>query len=256
MFNIVSYWWRLVATGFCFSMFGFGGLLLSFIIFPCQKLVIRNSEQQKQVARKTVHYSFRLFVRLMTSFGVLGLDLSKAKSLNNINGQLVIANHPSLIDVVVLISIIPNADCVVKAHLFRNPFLRGVVRSTGYISNNDPIELIKECAQSLSAGNNLIIFPEGTRTEPGNPVKFQRGAANIAVRCRADITAVNIDLTPTTLTKQDSWYNIPERRAVFSAEVVGNVPKLPELESSKINKQVRQYSQILESYFNRVVNIK
>ena len=94
-----------------------------------------------------------------------------------------LANHPSLIDVVVLISIIPNADCVVKAHLFKNPFLRGVVKNTGYISNADPEGLLVDCKKSLAAGNNLIIFPEGTRTKVGQAVKFQRGAANIALRC-------------------------------------------------------------------------
>ena len=249
--NIAFYMWRLVATGFCFTMFGIGGLFLSLIVFPVQILIVHNPRKQKKMARKTVHYAFKLFVSLMVLTGVLRLNTVKAKQLTQIQGHLVLSNHPSLIDVVVLLSIIENADCVVKAHLFKNPFVRGVVKRTGYISNESPAGLIEDCEASLAEGNNLIIFPEGTRTTPGQEVKFQRGAANIAVRCQAKVATVFIKVEPTTLTKLDSWYNIPEKKVVFSAEVLDNSPGIPEYNPNTINRQVRQYSQALESYFNK-----
>ena len=73
----------------------------------------------------------------------------------------------------------PNADCVVKAQLFRNPFMRGVISSTGYISNADPDKLLDDCADSLAKGNNLIIFPEGTRVAPGDKPPLQSGFAGL-----------------------------------------------------------------------------
>ncbi len=262
MFKALNHFWRILATGFCFACFGLGGVFLTLFIFPLQKLFIKEQAKQKQVARKTVHYTFKFFIGLMAFTGVFSFDLARAKKLSQINGQLVLANHPSLIDVVVLISIIPNADCVVKAHLFSNPFLRGVVKNTGYISNADPEGLLTDCQASLAAGNNLIIFPEGTRTRPGQEIKFQRGAANIALRCLSGdkenakgsgfstgISTVLIQVNPTTLTKSEPWYKVPEVKAQFSAELVENSLTPPEFDSDNVSKQVRVYNQTLEGFF-------
>jgi hypothetical protein len=95
----------------------------------------------------------------------------------------VLANHPTLIDVVFLISLLPNADCVVK-RVACNPFMRGPVRAAGYISNDDGAGLVDDCIAAVRAGGSLVIFPEGTRSVPGQPPRLQRGAANIAVRGR------------------------------------------------------------------------
>lgn len=255
MFKALNHFWRILATGFCFACFGLGGIFLTLFIFPLQKLLIKGKVKQKQAARKTVHYTFKFFIGLMAFTGVFSFDLQRAKRLSKMNGQLVLANHPSLIDVVVLISIIPNADCVVKAHLFTNPFLRGVVKNTGYISNADPEGLLSDCQTSLKAGNNLIIFPEGTRTKPGQVIKFQRGAANIALRCLSDndedsgISTVLIRVNPTTLTKSEPWYKVPESKAKFSAELVENSLTPPGFDSDNVSKQVRLYNQTLEDFF-------
>ncbi len=268
MLKTLNHFWRIVATGFCFACFGLGGVFLTLFIFPLQKLFIKEQGKQKQAARKTVHYTFKFFIGLMTFTGVFSFDLARAKKLSEMNGRLVLANHPSLIDVVVLISIIPNADCVVKAHLFSNPFLRGVVKNTGYISNADPEGLLIDCQASLAAGNNLIIFPEGTRTKPAQEIKFQRGAANIALRClsgkakvkgriensddsgfNSGIGTVLIQVKPTTLTKSEPWYKVPEHKAQFSAELIENSLISPSFDKSNISKQVRLYNQVLERFF-------
>jgi len=260
MLKTLNHLWRILATGFCFACFGLGGLLLTLFVFPLQKLFIKDITKQKQKARTTVHYTFKFFIGLMAFTGIFSFDLKQAKQLAKKEGQLVLANHPSLIDVVVLISIIPNADCVVKAHLFKNPFLKGVVKNTGYISNADPEGLLVDCEKSLSAGNNLIIFPEGTRSKVGQALKFQRGAANIALRClkhlsknteqiNNNISTVIIRVVPSTLTKSEPWYKVPEHKATFSAELVSNSLSLPKVDKENISKQVREYNQKLETFF-------
>ena len=263
MLKSLNHLWRIFATGLCFFCFGFGGVLLTFFFFPLQKLFIKNLIEQKKSARKTVHYTFKFFIGLMAFLGVFRFDLAHAKALAKLQGQLVLANHPSLIDVVVLISIIPNADCVVKAHLFRNPFLRGVVKNTGYISNDDPEELLADCRRSLAAGNNLIVFPEGTRTSIGKKPKFQRGAANIALRCltqykpsegmdvKNNISTVILRVEPTTLTRSEPWYKVPKHKALFSAVLTSNSLSLPVMNKENISKQVREFNQTLECYFNK-----
>lgn len=249
--NLLNYLWRLFATATCFSLFGFGGLILTLFVFPVQKLCISGEQAQKRAARKTVHYSFRFFIATMAFTRIFEFELRNKDELAQLQGQLILANHPSLIDVVVLLSIIPNADCVVKAHLFSNPFIRGVIKNAGYISNADPEALLVACKSSLEQGNNLIIFPEGTRTVPGKELVFQRGAANIALRCEVPITTVLIGVTPSTLTKSESWYQIPNKKAKFMLQLTRNTPLISIADEMPMSKQVRHYCRELESYFKQ-----
>ncbi len=249
----INHWWRILATGICFSYFGIGALILTIFVFPLQKLYYQNKLKRKKVARKTVHTTFKWFISFMQFSGIFLFDLKNVQQLKTLKGHLILANHPSLIDVVVLISVIPNADCVVKAHLFKNPFLRGVVTNTGYISNQDPEGLLIDCEQTLATGNNLIIFPEGTRTKKGKSVSFLRGAANIAVRCQAKITCVLIDVQPPTLTKSEAWYKVPKEKANFKAKIIEGFPDMPDYLTETVSQDVRKYNRGLEQYFKKKI---
>jgi len=249
----MNYYWRLVATGFCFFMFGLGGLIVPLIASPLLWIVYRDIEVRKQKSRKMVHCLFKLFVFLLQESGVSRFYIKDEEKLKNLQGHIIMANHPSLIDVVVLISIIPNADCVVKADLFSNPFMKGILNTTGYISNENTDGLIGDCDKSLANGNNLIIFPEGTRTTPGKAMKFQRGAANIALRCRAPVTTVLIKVTPTTLTKSEKWYQIPEKRFEFSLQIPNKILKFDYVDNVVLSLKSRQYTAALEQHFNEEI---
>lgn len=248
--RLIGLCWRVLATGLCFIVFGIGGLLLTLLVFPLQSIVVADEASRKAKARSTVHYCFKFFVGLMHYSGVIRFHIHNKKELANLSGRLVLANHPSLIDVVVLISVIKNADCVVKAHLFNNPFMRGVIRNTGYISNEDPEELLRDCEQSLSNGNNLIIFPEGTRSVPHQILKFKRGAANIALRCNAPISTVLIKVQPNTLTKGTPWYKVAPYQAHFTLRQT-NQQFNSQLHNASdiVAKQSRQLTTNLQHYF-------
>ncbi len=128
---------------------------------------------------------------------------------------------------VCLISLLPNADCVVKRAVACNPFMRGPVRAAGYISNDDGAGLVDDCVAAVHAGGTLVIFPEGTRSVPGQPPRLQRGAANIAVRGRLDITPVRITCSPPTLTKGQKWYRVPSRRFHVRLQIGEDIPIAP-----------------------------
>lgn len=213
---------RIILTGLAFALFGLGCIVLSLVVLPLQRVIYQNSEQRKKLARKTVHLGFRWFMWVAQSLKLCTVSVEQAQQYKNMRGQVVLANHPCLIDVVLLISLIPNADCVVKAHLFKNPFIRGVINCTGYITNSDPEGLILDCEKSLLSGNNLIIFPEGTRSDPEQTFfSFQRGAANIILRTGAPFKLFKLSVTPSTLTKSDKWYDVPPERFVLS---LSNMP--------------------------------
>jgi 1-acyl-sn-glycerol-3-phosphate acyltransferase len=210
--------WRVCATGLCFSGFGMGGLLLHALVFPLLRLTVRQEERRARIARMLIHHTFRAFVRLMRMLGVASVEVRGADKLHR-EGLLVLANHPSLIDVVLLMALLRGADCIVKSSLAHNVFTRGPVRAAGYVCNDSGAGLVDDCIASLRAGNNLIIFPEGTRTPRAGAARLQRGAANVAIRGGVDVTPVRITVSPPTLAKGDKWYRIPEQRAHFLIEV-------------------------------------
>ena len=217
-----AYYWRLIATGLSFALFGFGGLCLRLIVFPVLGCLPGDAIRQRERARATVSRLFWLFIRSMARMGVLTYEVQGAERLGR-PGQMIIANHPSLIDVVFLIGLVRNANCVVKQSLWQNPFTRSPVRATQYISNDGSVDMLDTAANALREGQTLIIFPEGTRTQPGHAPAFHRGGAAIALRGATIITPVVIKVSPTTLTKAEPWYRIPKRRVHFSLRVGADI---------------------------------
>lgn len=217
----------------------------------------RNDDyQRKYRARKVVHQVFKGFVNYMRVVGILSLDIENEEQLNQYSGKLIIANHPSLIDVVVLISLIENADCVVKAGLWKNPFLKGVVNNTGYLNNeDDPETFLNDCCKTFEEGNNLVVFPEGTRSTKDAPLKFKRGAANIAIRTRVNIVPIIITVTPTTLTKELAWYQIPDKK--FTVKLVVNPEFSTEkyTETESVSNSVRELTRDLVQYYNEELSV-
>ena len=137
-----------------------------------------------------------------------------------LGNQLILANHPTLIDVVILISLFPQVDCVIKEAVTRNPAMRMLVGTANYISNREPADLLESCTSRLRSGAILLLFPEGTRTVPGSPLKFKPGAAEVALQARAKILPVVVDCQPQFLAKNEPWYYIPPRAPHFDIRVL------------------------------------
>jgi 1-acyl-sn-glycerol-3-phosphate acyltransferase len=215
--------WRVLATGFCFACFGVGGLALGILVFPVLNLLVRDRQRRALLAKQVIHHAFRFFVGLMRRMGVLSYEVSGLSRLRP-GGQLILANHPTLIDVVFLVAFIERADCIVKGALARNPFTRGPVRAAGYVFNDSGSGLIEDCVASVRGGNNLIICPEGTRSAPDGTLRLHRGAARVALLGEVDIVPVRIHCSPATLAKGGKWYRVPARRVHFQIEVGDAIP--------------------------------
>ncbi|PUA19799.1 1-acyl-sn-glycerol-3-phosphate acyltransferase [Glaciimonas sp. PCH181] len=216
MLRQASRCWRVGATGFSFLTFGCGGLLLGCAVFPLLGLFVRARERRIVIARQIISMAFRVFIALLRGLCVLRYEITGLERLNR-RGLLILANHPSLIDTVFLMAFVNGADCIVKSQLWKNPITGGPVRAAGYISNDSGVGLMADCIASLQHGNNLIIFPEGTRTD--GPIKLKRGAANIAVRNLSNVTPVVIRCFPRTLVKGEKWWRVPPVTAHFSIDV-------------------------------------
>ncbi|MCL2872551.1 MAG: 1-acyl-sn-glycerol-3-phosphate acyltransferase [Betaproteobacteria bacterium] len=248
--------WRILATGFCFMLFGLYGVLILCLVFPLLRLLVWRRARRQALARDIVHWAFQLFCKVMTTVGVISFEVRGLEKLQR-RGLLIVANHPSLIDVVMLISLLRQPDCVVKAAAWRNPFMLGPIALCGFIRNQDGAQLIEDCIASVRRGSNLIVFPEGTRTRieallqrQVNPL--QRGAANIAVRGGLPMTPVVITVTEPMLTKQQPWYKAPRRRPHFVLNVLDDMDVAHFVPSdTPPSLAARVVTERLSEFFNR-----
>ena len=181
---------------------------------------MRDTIRRRKIARWTVTGGFYIFIEIMSGLGALRYRITGNEIADTAQGCLIVANHPSLLDVVFLLSIFRYADCVVKSAMWSKPITMATVRAIDYIPNKDPEIVMEECIKRLKAGHKLILFPEGTRSIPGKALDFKRSTATIAIRAGSPCLPVSIKCAPTTLTKEEPWYRIPGRRVVFRMDVL------------------------------------
>jgi len=239
---------KVFCSGLCFILFGLVGLILSTTIFPLFYLLPLGEQRRKHWSRAVLNNVFPAYIRFMELCGLVKLNWQDCESLAG-GGQLIVANHPSLLDVVYLMSVVRNANCLVKPSLFFNPFTAGPVRAAGYV-RNDSETLLQDCAASLAAGDTLIVFPEGTRTDPAKPFRFLRGAANIALEAACDLRPVTIRCEPARLMKHQSWYEISKATQQVTLQEHPPLSVAPYLESGLPRSRLsRQLTRDLENFF-------
>ena len=235
----------------CYITFGIGGLLSSLTLLPLLRFWPGTELERIRRVQQAVHIMFRGFVYMLTWAGVIKVSPENIARLTSAKVRVVIVNHPTLVDVVVLISLMPNAGCIVKQGIWRNPFMRGVVACAGYIPNRGAELLLEDCRHVLKNGTNLIIFPEGTRTVLGTSINsFARGAANIALRTKTDLLPVVLRTNAPGLSKQEAWYQIPRRTIGMRVEVGETIDHIRyDAIAGGDAKMARQLTRDLEDYF-------
>lgn len=116
------------------------------------------------LGRRMISAGFRFYLRFLALFCACRIDLSELDALPDAGPLIIAANHPSLLDAVMIVSRLPNAVCVMKASLLDNILFGAAARLARYIRNDVPLETILRAREELRRGTQVVIFPEGTRT--------------------------------------------------------------------------------------------
>ena len=250
MVEKVNYCWRLFATASVYALFGVGCVFVPLLALSLY-LFNRNQYIRQKKTRILVHWAFRGYIHLLKLMRIMDWEVQGMEKLKR-PGVLVVSNHPTLLDVVFLIAFMPNADCIIKNAILKNPIMSGIVSLSGYIKNDSGALLIEDAKKSLNYGNSLIIFAEGTRTKPDEEVFFLRGAANIIIRTKTVPTPVIINCFPNPLSKENKWYDIPNKRPKLTVRV---------LEEIELNRFLvlppgigaRQLTNYMEDFFRKEI---
>lgn len=139
-----------------------------------------------------------------------------------------IANHPGLLDATFLLARLPDAICIFKPAIMRNPVLGPAARMAGYVAGDSGVDLIRDVASRVADGRSLLIFPEGTRTAPGTRLNaFKPGFALIAARAEAPVRLVVVRSPPDLVPKGWSWWRAPQFPSLVDITLLGELERLP-----------------------------
>jgi len=161
------------------------------------------------IGRRILSSLFRFWCWAGQGSGLIRWDLDQLDKIAEEGGIILLANHPSQIDALLLVSRLPLAACVMKASLARNPLLGAGASLAGYLKNRSPSGLVKEGVRVLSTGGQILIFPEGTRSRQATLGEFRSGFALIAARADCRVQTISISMAPVVLGKGTSVLRAP-----------------------------------------------
>lgn len=189
--NVFFYIYGCIMKWFFWIYIGGGALWLAIFIFPWIRLFVRDKAKFQKTARAVVSSTFRFFLKCQKWLGVTFTKVDNPEAYRNLHSKVIVANHPSYLDFVFIMSMVPNANCIVRGNLLRTP-LGAVIRQAYIVNSLGFEELCRDCKVALDAGDNVIIFPEGTRTPRHGKNPYKKGAARIALATKCDVQPIFI----------------------------------------------------------------
>jgi len=156
----------------------------------------------REIAFQRLHnLYYRSFVCLVRALAPR-LKIRVQDAVTSIRSSVIVCNHLSYFDPILLISLFPKHKTIVKRIFFKMPVFGWMLKTSGYIPSSSEgnassgiIENMERMGDYLSSGGNLFIFPEGTRSRDGKLGKFNDGAFKIARRFGAPIKVLQIKNT-------------------------------------------------------------
>ena len=120
---------------------------------------------------------------------------------------VMVVNHQSLLDILVLFRLFTHFKWVSKIENFRMPFIGWNMSLNRYIKlrrgdRQSVIAMMRSCREALRAKNSLMFFPEGTRSRDGRLRAFKPGAFELAQGVAAPILPIILTGTGDALPKR------------------------------------------------------
>jgi 1-acyl-sn-glycerol-3-phosphate acyltransferase len=207
---------RIGLAGLAFTGFGLGAVLLAWVLLPLLSLTGTRAGRRRRCQR-AVRAAFVFFHDYMRVTGLVDFDPRSIADRLPSEPVVVVANHPTLVDVTAMVAAFGEVCVVAKSAWFRNPLLGPLFHCCGYIDSqgsNDTgegVALLEAGTQRLQEGHSVLLFPEGTRSPAEGMHRFRSGAFHLAARARVPVLPVLVTAYPSALKKHQAWYAIPTR---------------------------------------------
>jgi 1-acyl-sn-glycerol-3-phosphate acyltransferase len=214
---------RVGLAGLAFVSFGIGAALLGWVVLPLVRWRHRRAPTFERAAacQRWVQRSFVFLHDYMRACGLLHFDPRRADARAPGPRFVIVANHPTLVDVAALAATFGRMTCIAKTPIFRAPIVGAIVSACAYLDGGGgdvfaSASVVGQALERLAAGMPVVVFPEGTRSSEAGLHPFKRGAFEIACRAQVPVLPILIRCEPAALGKGRPWYDIPSETAVFT----------------------------------------
>lgn len=231
--DVVRFWLGLVLFGLLSLLWSLPAGLLRHVL---------SRQAGAQLGQLMIMAGFRTYLGAMQALGLFHCDLRALDTLANEGALIIVANHPSLLDAVLVVSRLPRVICIAKANLWDNWFLGGGIRLAGYLRNDAPLALVRSALAELRRGQQILIFPEGTRTVAVPVARFKGGFAIMAQKSGIPVQTVLLESTSPYLTKGWPLFKRPPAPLVYRARLGARF-------EVTVGAEVHEFTAGLEGYF-------
>jgi 1-acyl-sn-glycerol-3-phosphate acyltransferase len=150
--------------------------------------------------RRGLAWALRSYARgfialLLRTIPRLRLEVPQRAQLRDIRGSVVVCNHLSFLDPLLLLSLLPGTITIVRRDFFRVPVFGWLLLGAGFLGPDlfaQGRPWIDRVQRRLQSGDNLLVFPEGTRSRDGSLGPFKRGAFYLAQQLAAPIVVLRL----------------------------------------------------------------
>jgi 1-acyl-sn-glycerol-3-phosphate acyltransferase len=176
------------------------GFLLLFS--PFYLMALFSPTGREEAFQRWNHRLHRTFFSLLQVL-VPNVKWQISEEVRALRSCMIIANHLSLLDPILLVSLFEKQKTIVKSDYFRFPVFGWILRRSGYLPSVaegplavNMLDQIKNMRDYLASGGNFFIFPEGTRSRNGRIGPLDQGAFKIARLCQ--VTPIQVVLIRNT----------------------------------------------------------
>ena len=176
---------------------------LGFVLFfaPFYLLAYCFTKTRKSAFQKLNHVFYKGFFGL-TKLLIPSCRWQIPKAVREIRSSVIVCNHRSYIDSILMISLYARHTTIAKARLFGIPVFGTILSLSGYIPSTARgrfadlmVDSIEGMDGFLASGGNLFVFPEGTRSRDGRIGSLKKGAFKLAGICQAPVKVLFIENT-------------------------------------------------------------
>lgn len=229
--------WGYLRQIFCVLLFFGIGLVVS----PVCAILARVTRIPPVAGQRLIQGLFSFWVRFSVRIGVFAITVPEEEKLRAIRGTVLAPNHPSILDAIFLLAIVPRTVCIMRANLVNDIFLGGAARLADYVPNDRGPALIRHGAERVTSGENLLIFPEGTRTRTEAINPFKHGFALIAAKTGAPIQTIFIERESRYLSKGVSLFAFARPPFRFRIHLGQTFTATPEENTHALSARLEQY---------------
>jgi len=153
------------------------------------------------------------------------IDIRGRKNINRKKTYVIISNHQSALDIVILYRLFTHFKWIAKRELFKVPFIGWNLTLNRHVaidrnSSRSAVQMMQKATAHIKQGSSILIFPEGTRSQDGAIRRFKDGAFIIAKKAEVAILPVVINGTLETLPKN----GMVGGRQIFDIRVLPEIP--------------------------------